>query len=155
VAEPGRHAVPEQETRKRYDRRAQVMHFSEAYAPMIPMSPVTNTEEYEGLDENIFYGADKKPLSTFSIDVDAASYSNLRRFINNGQAVPKEAVRIEEMINYFSYDYEQPRGRAPFSVTTEIAAAPWNTQHQLVHIGLQGRKIPLDNLPPSNLVFLI
>lgn len=155
VAEPGRHTTPERETRKRYDGRAQAMQLSEAYAPMIPISPGVNTEEYEGLDENIFYGADKKPLSTFSIDVDAASYSNLRRFINNGQAVPKEAVRIEEMINYFSYDYEQPRGRAPFSVTTEIAAAPWNTQHQLVHIGLQGRKIPLDNLPPSNLVFLI
>ncbi|MEX2234277.1 MAG: von Willebrand factor type A domain-containing protein [Cyclobacteriaceae bacterium] len=114
-----------------------------------------NTEEYEGLDENIFHGADKKPLSTFSIDVDAASYSNLRRFINNGQQPPKEAVRIEEMINYFDYDYKEPRNGDPFSVYTEISAAPWNTKHHLIHIGLQGKRIPVENLPPSNLVFLI
>lgn len=114
-----------------------------------------NTEEYEGLDENIFHGADRKPLSTFSIDVDAASYSNLRRFINSGQQPPKEAVRIEEMINYFDYDYKEPRNGHPFSVYTEISAAPWNTKHHLIHIGLQGRRIPVENLPPSNLVFLI
>jgi Ca-activated chloride channel homolog len=114
-----------------------------------------NTEEYEGLDENIFYGADKKPLSTFSIDVDVASYSNLRRFINNGQQPPKEAVRIEEMINYFDYDYKQPKNQHPFSVYTEISAAPWNEKHQLIHIGLQGKRIPVTNLPESNLVFLI
>ena len=114
-----------------------------------------NTEEYEGLDENIFYGADKKPLSTFSIDVDAASYSNLRRFINEGQQPPKEAVRIEEMINYFDYDYKEPKNQHPFSVYTEISAAPWNEKHQLIHIGLQGKRIPVTNLPESNLVFLI
>jgi len=114
-----------------------------------------NTEEYEGLEENIFHGADKKPLSTFSIDVDAASYSNLRRFINNGQQPPKDAVRIEEMINYFDYDYKQPGNRDPFSVYTEISKAPWNEKHHLIHIGLQGKIIPTHNLPPSNLVFLI
>lgn len=127
---------------------------SPQYAPP-PYYPTVNTEEYEGLEENIFHGAEKNPLSTFSIDVDAASYSNVRRFINNGQAVPTEAVRIEEMINYFNYSYAQPRGRKPFSVTTEISEAPWNTKHKLVHIGLQGRKIPMENLPASNLVFLI
>jgi Ca-activated chloride channel family protein len=114
-----------------------------------------NTEEYEGLEENIFHSADKKPLSTFSIDVDAASYANLRRFINNGQRPPKEAVRIEEMVNYFSYDYQSPANRHPFSVIAEISAAPWNDKHQLVHIGLHGRKVSVEKLPASNLVFLI
>lgn len=114
-----------------------------------------NTEEYEGIEENVFHGALKKPLSTFSIDVDAASYSNLRRFINNGEKPPKDAVRIEEMINYFDYDYQPPSGNEPFSVYTEISQAPWNKQHLLAHIGLQGKIIPTDDLPPSNLVFLI
>jgi Ca-activated chloride channel family protein len=114
-----------------------------------------NTEEYDAVNENIFLEAKRNPLSTFSIDVDAASYSNVRRFINNGQRPPKDAVRIEEMINYFTYDYDQPNEQYPFSVVTEISSAPWNTKHKLVHIGLQGKKIPTDNLPPSNLVFLI
>ena len=117
--------------------------------------PQFNTEEYDGISENTFHDALRNPLSTFSIDVDAASYSNVRRFINNGQRPPKDAVRIEEMINYFDYDYEQPKGDDPFSIYTEIASAPWNAKHKLVHIGLQGKKIPTDNLPPSNLVFLI
>lgn len=114
-----------------------------------------NTEEYDGINENIFHGALQNPLSTFSIDVDAASYSNIRRFINNGQRPPKDAVRIEEMINYFQYDYAQPKGNDPFSIYTEISSAPWNENHRLVHIGLQGKKIPTENLPASNLVFLI
>lgn len=114
-----------------------------------------NTEDYEGLDENTFQEASQNPLSTFSIDVDAASYSNMRRFINNGQNPPKDAVRIEEMINYFNYDYKQPTGQDPFSINTEVAPAPWNEKHQLVHIGLQGKVIPTENLPASNLVFLL
>jgi Ca-activated chloride channel family protein len=114
-----------------------------------------NTEAYNSISENIFHDALNNPLSTFSIDVDAASYSNMRRFINNGQQPPKDAVRIEEMVNYFDYDYQQPKGEDPFSIYTEISAAPWNAKHKLVHIGLQGKKIPTDNLPPSNLVFLI
>ncbi|WP_375579631.1 von Willebrand factor type A domain-containing protein [Marivirga tractuosa] len=114
-----------------------------------------NTEDYEGLDENTFQEATQNPLSTFSIDVDAASYSNMRRFINNGQNPPIDAVRIEEMINYFNYDYKQPTGQDPFSINTEIAPAPWNEKHQLVHIGLQGKVIPTENLPASNLVFLL
>jgi len=114
-----------------------------------------NTEAYNGITENIFHDAFKNPLSTFSIDVDAASYSNIRRFINNGQRPPKDAVRIEEMINYFDYNYDQPKGEDPFAVHTEISVAPWNEKHRLVHIGLQGRKVPTRDLPPSNLVFLI
>ncbi len=117
--------------------------------------PRHNTEEYDGITENIFHEALKNPLSTFSIDVDAASYSNVRRFITSGQQVPKDAVRVEEMINYFKYDYDQPKGDDPFSINTEISIAPWNKKHKLVHIGLQGKNIPKENLPPSNLVFLI
>ncbi len=114
-----------------------------------------NTEEYNTIHENIFHDAIKDPLSTFSIDVDAASYSNIRRFINNGSRPPKDAVRIEEMVNYFDYDYDQPEGKDPFAVITEISTAPWNSKHKLVHIGLQGKRIPTENLPASNLVFLI
>lgn len=114
-----------------------------------------NTEEYDAINENIFHGALQNPLSTFSIDVDAASYSNMRRFIQNGQRPPVDAVRIEEMVNYFDYRYQQPRGEEPFAVYTEISSAPWNEKHKLVHIGLQGKNIPAENLPASNLVFLI
>ena len=117
--------------------------------------PAWNTEEYDAVHENIFHGALQNPLSTFSIDVDAASYSNMRRFINNGQRPPVDAVRIEEMVNYFDYSYQQPEGENPFRVYTEISSAPWNEKHKLVHIGLQGKIIPTENLPASNLVFLI
>src|SRR5690606_18405746 len=117
--------------------------------------PDWNTEEYDAIHENIFHDAIRNPLSTFSIDVDAASYSNLRRFINSGQRPPKDAIRIEEMVNYFTYDYEQPKEDHPFAIHTEISTAPWNSKHRLVHIGLQGKTIPMENLPASNLVFLI
>jgi len=117
--------------------------------------PVHNTESYDAINENIFKQPLNAPYSTFSIDVDAASYSNMRRFLNNGQMPPKDAVRIEEMVNYFNYSYKQPSGDDPFSVNTEISSAPWNSKHKLVHIGLQGKKIATDNLPASNLVFLI
>jgi Ca-activated chloride channel family protein len=126
-----------------------------APAPYDLQQPDWNTEEYDGITENIFHDAIKNPLSTFSIDVDAASYSNIRRFINNGQRPPKDAVRIEEMVNYFDYDYDQPTNDDPFAVHTEISTAPWNEKHKLVHIGLQGKKIATENLPASNLVFLI
>lgn len=114
-----------------------------------------NTESYDHITENAFHKAKDNPLSTFSIDVDAASYSNVRRFINNGQLPPAGAVRIEEMINYFKYQYPEPENDQPFSITTETADAPWNRKHKLVLIGLQGKKIPTENLPASNLVFLI
>lgn len=115
----------------------------------------TESESYASINENQFKTALKNPLSTFSIDVDAASYSNVRRFINNGGLPPADAVRIEEMINYFDYDYPQPKGKDPINIITEIADAPWNTSHKLVKIGLQGRKISTEKLPASNLVFLI
>lgn len=114
-----------------------------------------NTEDYDGITENKFLKATDNPLSTFSIDVDAASYSNVRRFLNQGQLPPAGAVRIEEMVNYFRYDYAQPTGNEPFAIHTEIAEAPWNRKHKLVLIGMQGKKIPTENLPASNLVFLV
>ncbi|MBN8687658.1 MAG: von Willebrand factor type A domain-containing protein [Chitinophagales bacterium] len=112
-------------------------------------------ESYEVINENKFATAIEQPLSTFSIDVDAAGYSNMRRFLNNGQLPPVNAVRIEEMVNYFKYEYPQPSGNDPFSINTEISDAPWNKDHKLVLIGLQGRKIPMEKLAASNLVFLI
>ncbi|MEO5948489.1 MAG: von Willebrand factor type A domain-containing protein [Chitinophagaceae bacterium] len=114
-----------------------------------------NREGYDKITENQFMKVNDNPLSTFSIDVDAASYSNVRRFLNQGQLQPAGAVRIEEMVNYFKYEYPQPTNNDPFSINTEIADAPWNKDHKLVLIGLQGKKIPTENLPASNLVFLI
>lgn len=121
----------------------------------IQNSPQPSDESYNATVENGFKNAHDRPLSTFSVDVDAASYSNLRRFINNGSLPPADAVRIEEMINYFDYDYAQPKGKDPVHIHTEISSAPWNTSHKLVKIGLQGRDITTDRLPASNLVFLI
>ena len=114
-----------------------------------------NTEDYDGIIENRFLTVQENALSTFSIDVDAASYSNVRRFLQSGQLPPAGAVRTEEMINYFHYDYPQPKKEDPFSINTEMAACPWNPAHRLVLIGLQGKKIPVENLPASNIVFLI
>lgn len=114
-----------------------------------------NTEEYDHISENNFHKVTDDPISTFSIDVDAASYSNIRRFLNSNQLPPADAVRVEEMINYFHYDYPQPINGDPFSINTEISNCPWNEKHKLVMIGLQGKKIPAENLPASNLVFLI
>jgi Ca-activated chloride channel family protein len=112
-------------------------------------------ERYAEINENPFFETSRAPLSTFSIDVDTASYSNVRRFLNNGQMPPKDSVRIEELINYFEYDYPQPVGSVPFSVNTEVAVCPWNTKNRLVQIGLQGRRVSLDNTPATNLVFLL
>jgi len=114
-----------------------------------------NTEEYDHISENNFHKVIDDPLSTFSIDVDAASYSNIRRFLNSNQLPPADAVRVEEMINYFHYDYPQPEKEDPFSINTEIATCPWNLNHKLVMIGLQGKRIPMEKLPASNLVFLV
>jgi Ca-activated chloride channel family protein len=114
-----------------------------------------NTEEYDRIYEIGFRDALTTPLSTFSIDVDTASYANIRRFIQNNQFPYKDAVRIEEMINYFSYDYPLPKNKHPFAVYTEISNCPWNPAHRLVHIGLQGKKLAMKDLPQSNLVFLL
>lgn len=117
--------------------------------------PDYNTEQYDYLPENEFHQTLHSPLSTFSIDVDGASYANVRRFIQNGSLPPIDAVRIEEMINYFHYDYAEPEGEDPFAIHSEVTSCPWNTSHQLVSIALQGKKSSLEQLPVSNLVFLV
>jgi len=114
-----------------------------------------NTEEYHAIVENAWKSPLGDPLSTFSSDVDAASYSNVRRFLTDGSLPPRDAVRIEEMINYFRYDYPDPRGTDPVSITTEVSPAPWNGSHKLMLIGLQTRRIEMKDLPPNNLVFLL
>ena len=114
-----------------------------------------NTEAYNTVDEHRFLAAAANPVSTFSIDVDAASYSNVRRFISQGILPPKDAVRLEELVNYFPYRYADHSGRHPFAVSTEVGPCPWAPEHRLVRIGLQARRVPTQDLPPSNLVFLI
>ena len=112
-------------------------------------------ESYQEIVENQFLTTQSSPLSTFSIDVDKASYSNIRRMINNGQKVPADAVKIEEMVNYFSYSYPQPTDEHPFSINTEVIETPWNQKTKLVRIGLQGKTYEQENLPASSLTFLI
>ena len=123
--------------------------------PALIYDRYANREEYNHNAENRFKSPVKDPLSTFSIDVDAASYSNIRRFINQGEMPPKDAVRIEEMINYFNYNYPKPTGNDPVRITTEVGICPWNKTHRLVQIGLKAREIENQNLPASNFVFLI
>ncbi len=113
------------------------------------------TEDYHYFKDNGFLRPSTSPLSTFAIDVDGAAYANVRRFLTQGQRPPADAVRVEELINYFPYDYPDPRGSDPFSVTTAQMPAPWAPEHRLVQIGLQGRRIDARELPPSNLVFLL
>lgn len=117
--------------------------------------PEPNTEEYSQVQENDFQEVTNRPLSTFSVDVDRASYANVRRFLRAGQWPAAGAVRIEEMINYFDYSYMEPSMDVPFSVQAEIFTCPWNTEHQLLRIGLKGRSIPASQIPASNLVFLL
>ncbi len=126
-----------------------------APSPMAEENPAFNTEEYDRIVENEFEDPNQSPYSTFSIDVDAASYANMRRFINRGKLPPADAIRTEELVNYFTYDYDQPTSEHPFSVAAEVSDCPWAPSHQLIHIGLQGKTIPTDNLPATNLVFLI
>ncbi|PKL75081.1 MAG: hypothetical protein CVV27_17220 [Candidatus Melainabacteria bacterium HGW-Melainabacteria-1] len=114
-----------------------------------------NTEDYSRIYENPFLEVSKNPLSTFSIDVDTASYSNMRRFIESRQLPPADAVRIEELVNYFPYSYPLPSGEHPFSVTADLAECPWARNHKLVRIGLRGQPVSLRQLPPQNLVFLL
>jgi len=112
-------------------------------------------EEYSSFAENRFKDAKSDPLSTFSLDVDVASYSNVRRMINQGQKPEKDAVRIEELINYFSYDYPNPTGKHPINILTEMQPCPWKKQNLLVRIGVKAKEIPSENIPASNFVFLI
>ncbi len=128
-------------------------YYSSIYHP--PQPNLQPGEEYETITENTFLTPTEYPLSTFAIDVDGAAYSNVRRMIMDGRLPVKDAVRVEEMINYFSYNYKQPRNEEPFSVHTDIGPSPWNPEHQLVQIGIKGKEIQADDLPPSNLVFLL
>src|SRR5690606_6333155 len=114
-----------------------------------------NTEEYDYLPENEFLSPTANPLSTFSIDVDNASYTNARSFLEDGSKPPVGAVRTEEFVNYFDYDYPVPNKDQTFSVYTEVGDCPWNKENKLVHIGLKGYTVPIEDLPPSNIVFLI
>ncbi|MDE0358907.1 MAG: von Willebrand factor type A domain-containing protein [Gammaproteobacteria bacterium] len=123
--------------------------------PVRPPRPPFNTESYAHIEEADFLGVEDNPLSTFAIDVDRASYANMRRFIDRGMRPPIDAIRIEELVNYFTYDYPSPRGAHPLSITTEVGTAPWQPAHRLLRIGIQGRNIAGGHLPASNLVFLI
>ena len=114
-----------------------------------------NSEEYGSFKENRFNTAKDQPFSTFSLDVDAASYGNMRRMINQGQMPQKDVIRTEELINYFSYNYPQPAGKDPVNIVTEMAVCPWNADHKLVKIGVKAREIPSENLPSSNFAFLL
>lgn len=114
-----------------------------------------NREQYERRTENPFLDVLQNPLSTFSVDVDTASYANLRRILNSNALPPPDSVRIEEMLNYFSYDYPQPQGEEPFAFVSELSDAPWASSHRLLHIGLQGKQVQMAQAPASNLVFLV
>ncbi|MCA5005626.1 YfbK domain-containing protein [Sphingobacterium bovistauri] len=116
---------------------------------------IVNTESYKGFEENKFISPLKEALSTFAADVDVASYNNVKRFLNSGNLPPVDAVRVEEMINYFQYDMPAPKGADPVAIKTELAISPWKSKHQLLRISLKAKDIPKDNLPASNFVFLI
>ena len=140
------------------------MRFMSARPMAMPVTPPLlrnsrdvrhNTEQYAHQVENTFKKVLDHPLSTFGVDVDTASYSNMRRFLNGHRLPPAGAIRIEEMVNYFTYDYKEPKGDIPFSVNTEIATCPWNRKHRLLQVGLLGKKVSVDDMPPANLVFLL
>ena len=152
------------EARRERDPRAPSLNRADgklSYTHPIPAEPWRvqrepgNTEAYARIEDNRFLPAISNPLSTFSVDVDAASYSNVRRFLAQGSLPPADAVRLEEMVNYFTYTYPDRTGKHPFAVATDVGPCPWAPDHRLVRIGLQARKIATRDLPPSNLVFLI
>lgn len=135
-------------------RAASIGSYGGQWAPY-PCPPPANTESYAPIEGNRFKQVADEPLSTFSIDVDTASYANVRRFLRSGQMPPPDAVRVEEMINYFPYDYAPPKGKTPFAVHVESAACPWAPAHALVEIALKGKELDAETRPPCNLVFLI
>lgn len=139
--------------KSRKQRKKEALQIQEALKTIQPIE--VDSESYESYQENLFESSSVNPVSTFSIDVDNAAYTNIRRLINNGQKVPKDAVRVEEMINFFKYDYPKPKDNHPFSINTEYSDSPWNENHKLLKIGLQGKEIPTDKLPKSNFVFLV
>lgn len=126
-----------------------------SYEPIESIAVTVNSEEYSHAEESAFKNTSTDPVSTFSADVDTASYANLRRLINEKRTIPEDAVRIEEMLNYFDYNYVQPKGKSPFSVTYELSDCPWNKDSKLMMIGIQGKNIAAEDTPASNLVFLV
>ena len=138
-----------------YEAEGYLMKTESLEVPQNAAFEQSNFEQYGQIVENEWKSPMQEPLSTFSVDVDAAGYSNVRRFLNNDQLPPKNAVKIEEMVNYFGYNYPKPTGADPLSITTEYGICPWNTKHKLVHIGLKAKDIEKQNVPASNLVFLI
>jgi Ca-activated chloride channel family protein len=125
------------------------------YAYPSPLPPPPSIQAYSPYADNAFSRVLNEPLSTFSVDVDTASYANIRRFLNSGQMPPRDAVRVEEMVNYFKYRYPAPKGEDPFAATIEVAGCPWEPEHRLVRVGIKAREIARDKRPPSNFVFLI
>lgn len=136
-------------------RAASIGVFGGQWHPYPSPPPADNTESYAPIQGNTFKQVANEPLSTFSIDVDTASYANIRRFLRAGQLPPPDAVRVEEMVNYFPYDYAPPKGKTPFAVHVESAACPWAPAHALVKIALKGKTLDAEARPPCNLVFLI
>jgi Ca-activated chloride channel family protein len=137
-----------------YDKQRERFYRFDTHRYVIQTDP-SNTEAYDAVTDNAFMDVRGNPVSTFSIDVDSASYANVRRFLNAGQRPPKGAVRIEELLNYFTYDYPQPNGEQAFSATLEAGPCPWKPEHRLVRVGLKGREIKRDQRPATNLVFLV
>ena len=129
---------------------------SQALMDAVPQKPPAwNRESYNAVEENGFINASRDPLSTFSIDVDTASYANVRRFVTDGILPPVGAVRVEELINYFSYDYPVPTGKQPFALSAEVGPSPYHQDYLLARIGLKAKELSKEQLPPSNLVFLV
>ena len=149
ITRPGKKLSPKAAADTEAKSRVHIRRDKHIIADALPQ------EDYEAFIENPFQDPKRTALSTFSIDVDNASYTNIRRFINHGQTVPRDAVRVEEMVNFFKYNYPQPSDNHPFSINTDITECPWNPGHKLLRVGLQGKILPTDGLPASNLVFLI
>ena len=127
-----------------------------APVPIVPNYDLAQRERYAAIDSNAVRSAAEHPVSTFSIDVDSAAYANVRRFLNGGNLPPANAVRVEELINYFSYRYPAPASRQqPFQLSTELARTPWNPHSYLLRLGLKGYEVPVAQMPPANLVFLV
>lgn len=147
-------AVQEGKTVRMVAPTGMLQGFNNAPIPRAPTEPL-DTENYQHFDDNPVKRVAEQPVSTFSIDVDTGAYANLRRVLNQGQLPRQDAVRVEELINYFSYDYPQPQGQQPFSVTTELSPTPWNRDTLLLHVGIQGKDIAKQTLPAANLVFLV
>lgn len=168
---PQHHALPEEGERKLALQDASSLSFqaqplvrSESVASLVmpsprPETPVyaePNRERYEAAKVNPIYTVIEHPVSTFSVDVDTASYSNMRRYLSQGVMPPEDSIRVEELLNYFDYHYEKPgKSDHPFAIHTQLAQTPWNDNTQLLRIGIQGYDVELESLPPMNLVFLL